>query len=49
VRDTTGAGVIMVEHDWSLARSVADRIVVLDEGRVAGEPGAEWPSGSIQT
>jgi ABC-type branched-subunit amino acid transport system ATPase component len=40
VRDATGAGVIMVEHDWSLARSVADRLVVLEDGQVAGEPRA---------
>ena len=40
VRDATGAGVIMVEHDWSLARGLADRIVVLEEGRVVRDSGS---------
>jgi ABC-type branched-subunit amino acid transport system ATPase component len=37
VRETTGAGIAMVEHDLALAWAVADRIVVLEGGRVAAE------------
>ena len=34
VRDETGAAIVMITHDIALARSIADRIVVLSNGRV---------------
>src|SRR5690606_27592709 len=40
VRDQMGAGLVVIEHDIALVRSVADRLVALDQGRViaSGEP-----------
>jgi branched-chain amino acid transport system ATP-binding protein len=40
--DSQGIAVLLVEHDMKLVRAVADRIVVLDQGRMlaAGEPEA---------
>ena len=34
VRDDTGAAIVMITHDIALARSIADHIVVLTNGRV---------------
>jgi len=35
VRDATGAAVVMVEHDLPLVWDLADRVVILEGGRVA--------------
>jgi ABC-type branched-subunit amino acid transport system ATPase component len=42
VRDATGAGVVLVEHDLALVWALADRVMVLDAGVVAatGVPAA---------
>jgi ABC-type branched-subunit amino acid transport system ATPase component/ABC-type branched-subunit amino acid transport system permease subunit len=42
VRDSLGASLLVVEHDLTLLRSVADRLLALDQGRVVaiGEPTA---------
>ncbi len=34
VREQMGAGLVVIEHDIALVRSVADRLVALDQGRV---------------
>ena len=34
VRDETGASLVVIEHDIPLIRSVADRLVAMDQGRV---------------
>ncbi len=34
IRDDTGASLVIVEHDIPLVRSVADRIIAMDRGRV---------------
>jgi branched-chain amino acid transport system permease protein len=41
VRDTLGAGLLVIEHDLGILATVADRLVALDLGRVvaAGPPG----------
>ncbi len=36
-----GAGVVMVLHDLALARNHADRVLVLDEGRLAADAGPD--------
>jgi ABC-type branched-subunit amino acid transport system ATPase component len=36
-RDDSGAGVLMVEHDLPLVWGLADRVVVLSDGRVVGD------------
>jgi len=36
-----GAGVIIATHDFSLAESLADRVMLLEEGTLAGEGSAE--------
>jgi ABC-type branched-subunit amino acid transport system ATPase component/ABC-type branched-subunit amino acid transport system permease subunit len=40
VRDSLGASLLVIEHDLALLRSVADRLVALDLGRIVaiGEP-----------
>ena len=40
IRDATGAALVVVEHDIPLVRSVADRLVAMDQGAVvaAGPP-----------
>jgi ABC-type branched-subunit amino acid transport system ATPase component len=42
VRDTLGAGLLVIEHDLGVLATVADRLVALDLGRVvaSGAPGA---------
>ena len=37
IRDEMGAGLVIIEHDIALVRSVADRLVAMDQGRVVGE------------
>lgn len=37
LRETTGASIVIVEHDLALVWALADRIVVLEEGRVVAE------------
>ena len=41
VRDTLGAGLLVIEHDLGVLATVADRLVALDLGRVvaSGPPG----------
>jgi branched-chain amino acid transport system ATP-binding protein len=34
VRDETGASLVVIEHDIPLIRSVADRLVAMDQGEV---------------
>ena len=33
IRDTTGIGVLLIEHDMSLVMTIADHVIVLDYGR----------------
>jgi len=42
IRAQTGASLVVIEHDIPLVRTVADRLVAMDQGAViaAGEPGA---------
>jgi ABC-type branched-subunit amino acid transport system ATPase component/ABC-type branched-subunit amino acid transport system permease subunit len=42
LRDLTGAGLVLIEHDLRLVTSVADRIMALDLGReiITGDPDA---------
>ena len=42
IRDETGASLVVVEHDLPFVRSVSDRVVAMDQGRVLadGPPGA---------
>jgi branched-chain amino acid transport system ATP-binding protein len=37
IRDATGAAMLVVEHDIPLVRTVADRLVAMDQGRVIAE------------
>jgi ABC-type branched-subunit amino acid transport system ATPase component/predicted MFS family arabinose efflux permease len=37
IRDGTGASVLVVEHDIPLVRTVADRLVAMDQGRIVAE------------
>jgi ABC-type branched-subunit amino acid transport system ATPase component/sugar phosphate permease len=37
IRDSTGASLLIVEHDIPLVRTVADRLVAMDQGRVIAE------------
>ena len=37
IRDEMGCALVVVEHDMALLRSVADRIVALDQGTVVAE------------
>jgi ABC-type branched-subunit amino acid transport system ATPase component/predicted MFS family arabinose efflux permease len=37
IRDGTGASVLVVEHDIPLVRTVADRLVAMDQGRVIAD------------
>ncbi|MGH9038522.1 MAG: hypothetical protein ACRD0O_22420 [Acidimicrobiia bacterium] len=37
IRDATGAGVVLVEHDVALLRAACDRLVALDGGRVLAQ------------
>ena len=37
IRDEMGAGLVIIEHDIALVRSVADRLVAMDQGRVVVE------------
>jgi ABC-type branched-subunit amino acid transport system ATPase component/predicted MFS family arabinose efflux permease len=37
IRDGTGASVLVVEHDIPLVRTVADRLVAMDQGRIIAE------------
>jgi branched-chain amino acid transport system permease protein len=41
IRDSTGASLVVVEHDLALIESVADRLVAMDQGRIiaTGPPG----------
>ena len=41
VRDDAGCAVLLVEHNMTLVRAVADRVVVLDRGRVVQDSSAE--------
>ena len=41
VRSATGAGLVVVEHDVPLVRRLADRIVVMAEGRVLADGAAD--------
>ncbi len=36
-----GVGVVIATHDFSLARSLADKVVILEEGAIAAEGGFE--------
>jgi branched-chain amino acid transport system ATP-binding protein len=42
IRDETGASLVVIEHDMPLVRSVSDRMVAMDQGRIiaAGDPDA---------
>ena len=35
----SGAGIVIATHDYSLAYSISDRVVLLEEGRIAAEGG----------
>jgi ABC-type branched-subunit amino acid transport system ATPase component/predicted MFS family arabinose efflux permease len=37
IRDGTGASVLVVEHDIPLVRTVADRLIAMDQGRVIAD------------
>ncbi|MEY2469597.1 MAG: hypothetical protein QOF21_2295, partial [Actinomycetota bacterium] len=37
IRDTTGAALIVIEHDMPLIRAISDRLVALELGQVAAE------------
>jgi branched-chain amino acid transport system ATP-binding protein len=37
IRDATGAALVVVEHDMPLVRSVADRLVAMDQGAVVAD------------
>ena len=37
IRDTSGASLVVIEHDMPLVTSVADRLVAMDQGRVIAE------------
>ena len=37
IRDEMGAALVIIEHDIALVRSVADRLVAMDQGRVVAE------------
>ncbi|MGH8975740.1 MAG: ATP-binding cassette domain-containing protein [Acidimicrobiia bacterium] len=37
IRDATGAGVVLVEHDVALLRAACDRLIALDGGRVLAQ------------
>ncbi|MFN8020250.1 MAG: MFS transporter [Acidimicrobiales bacterium] len=37
VRDRTGASLVVIDHDMPLVRSIADRIVAMDAGRVIAD------------
>jgi ABC-type branched-subunit amino acid transport system ATPase component/MFS family permease len=37
VRERTGASLVIIEHDMPLVRSVADRLVAMDQGRVIAD------------
>jgi ABC-type branched-subunit amino acid transport system ATPase component len=37
IRDETGASLVVVEHDLPFVRSIADRVVAMDQGRVLAD------------
>jgi ABC-type branched-subunit amino acid transport system ATPase component/ABC-type branched-subunit amino acid transport system permease subunit len=37
IRDETGASLVVVEHDLAFVRSIADRVVAMDQGRVLAD------------
>jgi branched-chain amino acid transport system ATP-binding protein len=37
VRDTLGAGLVVIEHDMPLITAVADRLIAMDQGVVIAE------------
>jgi branched-chain amino acid transport system ATP-binding protein len=42
IRETTGASLIVIEHDMPLIRSVSDRIIAMDQGSVIAEGDPEF-------
>ncbi|MFM7686140.1 MAG: MFS transporter [Actinomycetota bacterium] len=51
VRDRTGASLVVIEHDMPLMRSIADRLVAMDQGRVIadGDPEAVLSDPAVVT
>jgi len=51
VRDRTGASLVVIEHDMPLMRSIADRLVAMDQGRVIadGDPAAVLSDPAVVT
>ena len=44
IRDSTGAGIVVIDHDLRFINNICSRLFVLDQGSLiaSGEPGGVW-------